>query len=568
MILYALKSALVLMLLYTCFFVLTSRETFHRLNRVLLVGSLLLALVLPCIQFSVKCEPEAVSTLPMPMVINYEVTQAMDNLRETAQNTPAVRSSLVWVFWLYLAGFSAVVLSTLAQFAILLRYLRGGLRHTDEQGNTVILHRGQVAPFSIFHFIVMSTEDYEARGAILRHEQAHIRLGHTYDLLLLTIVKALQWFSPFVWLLERDLKAVHEYEADESVINLGIDATQYQQLLVTKAVGNRLQPFANNLRRGSLKKRITMMYQKKSRRTTMLKALFVLPATALALCAFTTPEVQQAIEAIDKADPTATVVNKVVAPVAEAISSNEETAQTNAPTPKPNRAVTDDDVPAIASFKCPDIVKALERVQADENTLYMIDDKVLSRQDFMKRAAQMEFKDVSGTGTWSGLGVAAGELGEVAKNYRKAIRIATEDYFKNKAGEVDEKNSDSGATSTEYSFRVRIEGDRTPDENGQWVEQQPIYPGASEGIMRDIAKNLHYPTYAMENDIKGIVVVEVEVKTDGNIGAIKVLRSLEERCDAEAVLAVSKLKKFTAPAKRQGTPVRSYLTIPVRFSLK
>lgn len=542
MILYALKSALVLMLLYTCFFALTSRETFHRLNRALLVGSLVLALVVPFVQITIESKPEEVSTLPM--VINYEVTQAVGTLRETIVVAPTAESSLAWVFWLYFGGFAVIITSSLAQFLLLLRYLRGGLRHTDEYGNTVILHRGQVSPFSVFRYIVMSVEDYEAGGAILRHEQAHISHGHTYDLLLLQVVKALQWFSPFVWLLERDLKAVHEYEADEAVINFGIDAKQYQQLLVTKAVGNRLQPFANNLRRGSLKKRITMMYQQKSNRTTMLKALFVLPVTALSICAFATPEVQQTIEAIDNADPTATMVKKVVATTISSVESATET------TANRQRKKSNDEAPAATAFKCADIAKALERVQADENTLYMIDDEVLSREDFMKRAMQMEFKDVSGTGTWSGLGVAAGELGEVAKNYRKAIRIATQDYFKNKAGEVGEKNSDSG-----------------DDEIYLTPEVEAQYPGGEAALMMQLARTLRYPVYAMEKHITGHVVLQFVVEKDGSIGPIKVKQSLEERCDAEAILAVSKLGKFT-PAQHQGQPVRCYLSIPVSFRLR
>ena len=195
---------------------------------------------------------------------------------------------LVGIYW---AGVVVMLLFLLIQTVQMCLLMRGGLRHTDNQGNTVILKDDVKAPFSIFHYIVMSVEDYEHyRQNILTHEQEHIRLAHTYDLLLLEAVKVLQWFNPFVWLLETDLKAIHEYQADEAVINQGIDAKQYQQLLVVKAVGNRLQPFANNLRRGSLKKRIIMMYQKKSNRWMMLKALFILPATCFALYAFATPK--------------------------------------------------------------------------------------------------------------------------------------------------------------------------------------------------------------------------------------------------------------------------------------
>jgi len=92
--------------------------------------------------------------------------------------------------------------------------------------------------------------------------------------------------------LARELKAIHEYEADEAVICQGIDAKQYQQLLVIKAVGYRLQLLANTLNRGSLKKRINKMQQTKSNRWRMLRAAFAIPVAALAVVAFATPEVK------------------------------------------------------------------------------------------------------------------------------------------------------------------------------------------------------------------------------------------------------------------------------------
>ena len=133
----------------------------------------------------------------------------------------------------------------------------------------------------------MSRNDYEQnRTFILTHEQEHIRLHHYADLTIITLATAMQWFNPFAWLLAKELKAIHEYEADEAVINKGIDATQYQKFLVVRAVGNRLQPFANNLNRGSLKQRIIMMNRKKSNRWMMLKALLVVPVAAVAVGAF------------------------------------------------------------------------------------------------------------------------------------------------------------------------------------------------------------------------------------------------------------------------------------------
>lgn len=538
MILYALKSAFVLVLLYTCFFALTSRETFHRLNRVLLVATLVLSLVVPFVKITVAH--------PLPIaqeVVSYRMDYyAAAPLVAESTSGGVAAPSFSWpmlVAVVYFAGLAAMLLYTFVQLIGFALYLRGSLRHTDEWGNTVVLKAGEVAPFSIFHTIVMSVDDYEHnRTAVLRHEQEHIRQRHTYDLLLLEVVKAIQWFNPFVWLLGRDLRAIHEYEADEAVINQGIDARQYQLLLVTKAVGYRLQPLANNLRRGSLKKRMIMMYQKKSSRTTMLKALFVLPATALSLYAFATPEVQQAVMAIDEADPTTKVVEKVVAPVAEVLTTAQPTIADKKPIAAPEVADT-----IRRSYetivKSSSIAEALNTLEADENTLYMIDKKVVRRKEFLDWAKNITNQDIRGTGIWHGAkGLAASEVGEVANDYDKVIKIMT------KEGEP------------------YVEGH---------IYLDPVvaaqYPGGEEALMMQLAKTLRYPTYAMEKNICGKVILRIVVEKDGSIGAIKVQRSLEERCDAEAILAVSKLGKFT-PAQQQGKPVASYVVIPVSFRLQ
>ena len=274
-------------LLYSLFYVILRKETFHRFNRCCLLFILLTSLVLPLVHISTS----------HPTAVNEAVMASTDYITTlpTIVVTPETKAPLItWndvLAGIYWTGLCIMLLYLILQLVQTYLLIKGGLRHTDKFGNTVILKEGIKSPFSIFHYIVMSVEDYEnQRQHILTHEQEHIRMHHSYDLLLLQVVKVLQWFNPFVWFLENDLKALHEYQADEAVINQGIDAKQYQQLLVVKAVGNRLQPFANNLRRGSLKKRIIMMYQKKSNRWMMLKALFILPVTCFAIYAFATPE--------------------------------------------------------------------------------------------------------------------------------------------------------------------------------------------------------------------------------------------------------------------------------------
>lgn len=289
MITYVYKSALVLALLYSLYYACLSRDTFHRLNRLCLISIMLASMVLPLVHITTSSPTAMCEIVAMPSAYLSEATvvTASDESRE-APTLPSWEAILTAI---YLAGIAFMLLTTIVQTWRMVRMMQGGLRHTDHEGNTIILCRGLGSSFSIFRWIVMDVDDYEHhRRYILTHEQAHIRHHHTLDLILLEVVKTLQWCNPFVWFLSRNLKTIHEYEADEAVINQGIDAKQYQQLLVMKAVGNRLQPLANNFRRGSLKQRITMMYQKKTNRWMMLKALFILPAMGLALYAFASPE--------------------------------------------------------------------------------------------------------------------------------------------------------------------------------------------------------------------------------------------------------------------------------------
>ena len=276
---YIIKSALVLALLYICIMPLLEKETFHRLNRIIILGCLILSFIVPFIHFTCGTNPtvnmlrQAVQ-LPEIMIDGNESEQSIWNLADI-------------MICIYIIGVVAIFTMTVVQTASLILRLRKCEQIADNRGNTIVLTDYAISPFCFFHYIVMSRDDYaNNRGFILTHEQEHIRLRHYIDLIILQVATIIQWFNPFVWLIGKNLKAIHEFEVDEAVLNKGIDATQYQQFLVIKAVGNRLQPFANNLNKESLKRRIIMMNQKKSNRWMMLKALFVIPVATLAVSVF------------------------------------------------------------------------------------------------------------------------------------------------------------------------------------------------------------------------------------------------------------------------------------------
>jgi beta-lactamase regulating signal transducer with metallopeptidase domain len=123
----------------------------------------------------------------------------------------------------------------------------------------------KVSPFSWMKFIVLSKDDFtdESRD-IIRHEQAHVAFGHSYDLLFLDVYSLIFWFNPFAWLLRLELQTIHEYQADEKVLAEGANAQNYHLSLIRQCVGEYKFALANNFEYNNLHKRIKMTLKTKS----------------------------------------------------------------------------------------------------------------------------------------------------------------------------------------------------------------------------------------------------------------------------------------------------------------
>lgn len=162
---------------------------------------------------------------------------------------------------------------------------RGTVVETLDGFNVVVVS-SECAPFSWRRNIVLSQEDYNDNPTlIIAHEKAHCQQHHSRDMILVDLVLALQWFNPVLWMLRSDLRALHEYQADDRVLRQGVNIREYQYLLIRKAVSSSGYSVANNLNHSTLKNRITMMSTSKSSRTRGLKILYILPLVGIALVA-------------------------------------------------------------------------------------------------------------------------------------------------------------------------------------------------------------------------------------------------------------------------------------------
>ena len=316
---YILKSSVCLVLFYLFFRVLLSKETFHRFNRVALLGVLFLSLLIPFIEVTTNHQVEVQQTM---LTIEQVLLMAeMEPATVDATGGVAVHevASLSWIeilLLVYLAGIIFFACRNLYSLIRLFRLIHSGKREKLENGTTLVVHEQEIAPFSWMKYIVISRKDLEENGReILIHEAAHIRHRHSIDLLVADICIFFQWFNPGAWLLKQELQNIHEYEADETVINEGVNAKEYQLLLIKKAVGTRLYSMANSFNHSKLKKRITMMLKEKSSPWARLKYLYVLPVAAIAVTAFARPEVSDKVEKISSVkvnDLAAIVETKVV----------------------------------------------------------------------------------------------------------------------------------------------------------------------------------------------------------------------------------------------------------------
>ena len=324
---YILKSSVCLVLFYLFFRLLLSKETFHRFNRMALLGVLFFSLLIPCIEVTTRHQVEV-----QQAVLSIEQLLLMAELEATPANVGAVQETptISWVqivLLVYLAGILFLVCRNIYSLICLFRLVHSGKHEKLEKGVTLVVHNQEIAPFSWMKYIVISRKDLEENGReILIHEMAHIHHRHSVDLLVADICIFFQWFNPGAWLLKQELQNIHEYEADETVINEGVNAKEYQLLLIKKAVGTRLYSMANSFNHSKLKKRITMMLKEKSNPWARLKYLYVLPLAAIAVTAFARPEISEKMEEISavKVNDLAEIVQEKVLQDTVKVSKDEK----------------------------------------------------------------------------------------------------------------------------------------------------------------------------------------------------------------------------------------------------
>ena len=305
--LYQLKVAVVAAVFYLIYRLTLSKQTFLGFNRVMLLLIVALAFILPvCRIQNVSLVNNVRSMLHITpvstMISNTTALQSLSDETVTAGGSVAgqeasalipaeenpvpdvvekepmstARLISIILFAVWCAGFLYLTIQKIISLRAVRKVIKSG-RYADRQDECDVIENDYIAqPMNWMSYIMMPHEWLQKENAaVWKHEMSHAHKAHSLDLLLLDLMQVFQWFNPVMFLLQKELEMIHEYQADRAVLESGADARQYKLMLVQAVAESRGYAMTSWLRQTNLKKRIDMMQRKESNRWNRLRALFI-----------------------------------------------------------------------------------------------------------------------------------------------------------------------------------------------------------------------------------------------------------------------------------------------------
>ena len=575
---YDLKVAALLAVFYLFYQLLLARETTYRLNRMVLLTAIGLSLVLPL----------CVVTLHETVVVDHipQVGIEATTLSDTPTATTELTGKNVFGEWILLAvlaiGSVIRLLYVLHGYRKLQRLIASGEQQRLSSGTEVSVVEAQVAPFSWMHTVVLSRSEWQSPSpSVLAHEEAHVRHRHSCDVVVVEVLTALQWFNPVVWFLRQELRTLHEYEADASVLSSGFDESQYIHLLMQKATGIQACALANGINNHRTKKRILMMLKPKSNRITWLKALYLVPIilASIAMSARTVID----YKSIDAQDSWISTFQDDARGKGECYqiryqpgvkffhNGKEETIPGNRP----------------IALEASKTVLQSNGVEVSQLTLSQIPTGMLKEIHLNEVSPNHFIANFITEETGKTVLIVDGKrVSQEDVSSVKKDDVATVDVISNREW--------LKANAPEADNAVIIQTKQSEDPVFDMCEQMPSFPGGDVKLWEFIAKNIKYPQQAIECGLQGRVLVQFIVEKDGSLSNAKALENPKksqinmvvvnanmpdkQRQDAEAhnravqslrdeaIRVVNAMPKWNAGMQR-GKAVRTKFVIPITYRL-
>lgn len=611
---YELKVAVLIAVFYVFWRLLVANETWHRLNRIVLLSTAVASFVLPLCVITIRQTVEVMPTTaevqnngemissetsitrPVPVILPSEAP-SMEARLEAEQ--PFDWSLLLTL--IYIIGV-VVVLSRMG--LSLWRLHRMTLEseiHPLADGRQIAVSDEAKTPFSWWKTVFINRNDYEEGAtALLTHELGHIQLHHSADVLLVELLTALQWFNPTMWMLRADLRTIHEYEADQQVLSHGFDDIQYLHLLIRKAASQSGYSLANGFINSTLKKRISMMTKPKSSRKQWLKIAYILPIVAISLyasCETQTDYQTKEESALVLMEKDSVECWGVKAPVGAFYSwlvngqlaergVVEEDGRWNVLTCLPTESyvtfldgkeISKDDIPYIPLSSIKEL-KYLQGEMPRRIELYTSNVSGFSREN--RQEWPDEFKEKQKH--WTFVRVQDAATGRQLKGAAVSIEGTNQKILTNAEGWCELKVPLGSTLKVEYkgmepqSRRIDVYNGNTiqgytvslyqPGKPIYYInelskDQEPVFPGNQEEWL---AKNTRLPKAADGKGQSGYVSVWLVVNEDGSVSGVRLKQGVNKTLNDEALRLFRSMPRWK-PAMKGGKAVKCLVLSSVSF---
>ena len=411
-------------------------------------------------------------------------------------------------------------------------------------------------------------------------------------LLLCTIV------NPTCWLILKEIKIVHEYEADNEVINhYHIVSRDYQKLLIMRTVGAEAYALASSFN-FEIKKRIIMMKKQKTTNVRMLWILAVIPIAGFAMTIFAKPVktvtktvADQTVEEQQLASSNNVVVkidkNGQISCSSTRKSLKNISAEELASTVKSLSSSPDEIIFVIVEESAPKEVFQKVKEQLRSANRLKINYKTFKEENVQKTdITKDEPTDIQTAAIGNKKQKTDSEKHSTDNLVQKITEPENEKLsFKGSTFSILLANNEKPGSDIEVVYKgnefqaikkatvigesvlLTLENSNlVEDEITIYIDEIPEYPGGMSALMDYLRQSLTYPKEAISNNIQGRVIVEFTVMEDGSLEDFKIVRSLSEECDAEAIRCIKGMPKWK-PGKQRGQAVKVKFSIPIMFRI-
>lgn len=591
MITYLLQVTLCLGCFYALYHFALRKETLFWTNRVYLLGTLVVSMILPWIKIYIDSRVAASELITAPAVY---IGSYLDTLSDAIVITPSTQS-FNWtkaVSTLYLAGMGILTIRLLKS-VYEISQIRKTSQRVEIEGTICLLSGIVKTPFSFFNEVYLPLDHpfapHELRK-VLSHEAAHIRARHTWDVLLVETACILLWLNPFVYLYRKSLRDVHEYTADAEVIK-DTPWEAYAQLLVTQQQ-HHLQHLLSHQFYSQLKKRLRMMNQQPSAATARLKYLGILPLLLLALLAFSfrerqdlRPEGQRIPQGVKEWDDTNQKFNlyydglKIYASLDHANSKSVDD-----PMLLSELTWQSGQEPVMPVFPgCTSVAKADLATCSSTKMMQFIQQHLQYPETLRKSGLEGKVfvRFVVGS---NGLIQKAEVIQSLSPEADQAA-LGLINGMNEKAGKWQPAMKDGKAIDAELVLPVTFAlTEKGKEEPYTYVEEMPRFPGCEnmsvekerftcvmEKLYEFIGRHLSYPEEDRKNKIEGTGIVQFVVEADGQLSDIQVLRSPSPSMTTEMTRLMGEMATMAEkwiPGKHEGKNVPVKFTLPIKFVLQ